>query len=143
MSVEMCIVIIGIILILLDIFFITDLPTVIAILLFSYAFYLKLNFEPLINITITLVFFLLFFILYTSFWRKLKEFIVDKWFAKDVYKAGVDNLPGHEGTVKVIDGTKVAIIDGDVYAFFQDYNLPEATKFTVKEVKDGKIIINQ
>lgn len=143
MSIGMSAVIIGIILILLDIFFFTDLPTVFAILLFSFAFYNTLNYEPLINITLTLVFFLFFFILYVSFWRKAKEYIVDKWFAKDVYKAGVYNLPGREGSVKIIEGKKVAIIDGDVYAFFKEYNISESEKFIVKEVKDGKIVIDK
>ena len=143
MSIGMTAVIIGIILILLDIFFFTDLPTVFAILLFSFAFYNTLNYEPLINITLTLVFFLVFFIVYVSFWKKAKVYIVDKWFAKDVYKAGVYNLPGHEGIVKIIDGKKVAIIDGDVYAFYEDYNISESEKFIVKEVKDGKILINK
>ena len=116
---------------------------VIAIVLFSIALYINLNYEPLINITITLVFFFIFFVLYVSFWKKAKEFIIDKWLAKDVYKAGVYNLPGHEGSVKIIDGKKVAIIDGDVYAFFEDYNISESEKFIVKEVKDGKIVINK
>ena len=136
-------VIIGIILILIDIFFLSDLPTVFAIILFSYAFYTTLNYEQLINILLSLVFFLVFFILYVSFWRKTKEYIIDKWLAKDVYKAGVYNFPGHEGTVKIIEGKKVAMIDGDVYAFYEDYNIAESQKFIVKEVKDGKIVIEQ
>ncbi len=142
MSIGMTTVIIGIILILLDIFFLTDLPTVIAIFLFSFAFYNSLNFDPLMKLTFAIVFFLFFFILYVSFWKKIKEYVIDKWFAKDVYKAGVFNLPGREGTVKIIEGRKVAIIDGDVYAFYEDYNISESDKFTVKEIKDGKIVIN-
>ncbi len=35
----------------------------------------------------------------------------------------------------------MAIIDGDVYALYEDYNISEGEKFTVKEVKDGKIVI--
>ena len=141
MSIGMCLIFIGIILILLDIFFLTDLPTVVAIVLFSIALYINLNYEPLINITITLVFFFIFFIIYVSVWKKLKLYIIDKWLSKDVYKAGVYNLPGHQGTIKLIEDKKVAIIDGDVYALYEDYNISEGEKFTVKEVKDGKIVI--
>ena len=137
----MSIVFIGIILILLDIFFLTDLPTVIAIILFSLAFYINLNYEPLINITLTIIFFFFVFFIYISFWKKLKLYIIDKWLAKDVYKAGVYNLPGRQGTIKLIEDKKVAIIDGDVYNLSEDYNISEGEKFTVKEVKDGKIVI--
>ncbi len=141
MSIGMSIVFIGIILILLDIFFLTDLPTVIAIILFSLAFYINLNYEPLINITLTIIFFFFVFFIYISFWKKLKLYIIDKWLAKDVYKAGVYNLPGRQGTIKLIEDKKVAIIDGDVYNLSEDYNISEGEKFTVKEVKDGKIVI--
>ena len=141
MSIGMSLVFIGIILILVDIFFLTDLPTVLAIVLFSFAFYNTLNYEPLINITLTLIFFFILFIIYVSVWKKLKLYIIDKWLAKDVYKAGVYNLPGHQGTIKLIEDKKVAIIDGDVYALYEDYNIPEGEKFTVKEVIDGKIVI--
>ncbi len=143
MSIGMSLVFIGIILILVDIFFLTDLPTVLAIILFSLAFYNTLNYEPLINITLTLIFFFIFFIVYVSVWKKLKLYIIDKWLAKDVYKAGVYNLPGHQGTIKLIEDKKVAIIDGDVYALYEDYNISEGEKFTVKEVKDGKIVIDK
>ena len=143
MSIGMSLVFIGIIRILVDIFWRTDLPTVLAIVLFSLAFYNTLNYEPLINIILTLIFFFIFFIVYVSVWKKLKLYIIDKWLAKDVYKAGVYNLPGHQGTIKLIEDKKVAIIDGDVYALYEDYNIPEGEKFTVKEVIDGKIVIDK
>ena len=52
MSIGMSLVFIGIILILLDIFFLTDLPTVIAIILFSLAFYNTLNYLALFMIVL-------------------------------------------------------------------------------------------
>ena len=75
-------------------------------------------------------------------WKKVKELVIDKWFAKDKYKAGVYGFAGKHGTVKYVEGKKFALIDGDLYAFFEEYNLSVDSQFIVQEVRDGKIVIS-
>ena len=143
MSVEMYAILIGIILILIDIFFASDIPTFIAILLFSFSFYRCLHFKLVVNIILVILFFFAVLIVYVTCWKKVKELVVDKWYAKDKYKAGVYGFVGKHGIVKCIEGKKYALIDGDLYAFFEEYNLNADTQFIVQEVRDGMIIIKE
>ncbi len=82
-------------------------------------------------------------IVYVSVWRKVTSIVIDKWFAKDKYKAGTSGFSGKQGIVKIVDGVKYAQINGDLYALFEDYPLNDGDPFTVKELKDGKITIKQ
>jgi hypothetical protein len=45
--------------------------------------------------------------------------------------------------VKTVDGSKFAMINGDLYAFYQECSLSDGDVFIVKELKDGKIVIEQ
>ena len=142
MSLEVYAILFGIILILIDIFFASDLPTFAAILLFCFAFFRILPVSSLlIRIILTILFFFVLLIVYITLWKKAEAVIVDKWFAKDKYLAGAEGFPGKQGTVKTVDGEKYACIDGDLYAFYEDYGLADQTEFTVKEVRDSKIVI--
>lgn len=141
MPIDQILILIGIILILIDIFFASDLPTFVALLLFCFAFYRQLHFRPLVNIILSILFFFALLIVYVAAWRRIKGIIIDRWFAKDKYKAGVYGFPGQKGCVKIVDGSKYAMINGDLYAFYQEYPLSDGDVFIVKELKDGKIVI--
>lgn len=141
MSLEVYAILIGIILLLVDIFFASDIPTFAAILLFCFVFFRILPFGLLVNIILTILFFFVLLIVYVTLWKKVESVIVDKWFAKDRFRAGVEGFPGKKGFVKTIDGEKYACIDGDLYAFYENYPLADQEEFTVKEVYDGKIVI--
>ena len=142
MSLEVYAILFGIILILIDIFFASDLPTFAAILLFCFAFYRILPVSSLlVKIILTILFFFVLLIVYITLWKKAEAVIVDKWFAKDKYLVGAYGFPGKKGTVKIVDGEKYACIDGDLYAFYEDYGLADQAEFTVKEVRDSKIVI--
>lgn len=143
MSVELYAVLIGIILLLIDIFFASDIPSFIGILLFCFAFYKLLPFHFLVNIIITILFFFAILVIYITLWKKAKSLLVDKFFAKDKYKAGVEGLAGIKGVVRIVKGEKFAEINGDLYSFYEDYPVLEKDVFVVKEVKEGKIVIEQ
>ena len=143
MSLNTFLILIGVILILVDIFFASDLPTFIALLLFTYVFFRILPFHLLYRIILTILFFAILLIVYIAAWRKVVSIVVDKWFAKDKYRAGASGFPGKTGIIKVVDDKKYAQIDGNLYALFEDYPLNNGDGFLVKELKDGKIIIEQ
>ncbi len=131
----------GALLMLIDIFFHTDIPTYLAYLLFSYAFFSQLQFNILVNIIVTILFFFLLLLFHNFIWNNTVQWILDKFFSKDRYLAGVDGLAGSKGTVKVIRGKKLANIHNDLYKFLEENSLEEGDSFTVKEVIDGEIVI--
>lgn len=131
---------IGIILILIDIFFTSDITTFIAMILFSVVFFRCLPFGVLTNSIFTIIFFFMLLILYITVWKKVQNIVINKHFAKDKYKAGVYGLESKSGVAKDINGQLLAEINGDIYAFYEIYPLKNNDKFIVKEVKDGKIV---
>lgn len=142
MSFEVYLILFGVVLMLIDFFFASDFPTFVAILIFCYVFFRILPIDSLlIRIILTILFFFILLVTYITLWKKAESIIVDKWFAKDKYLAGADGFPGKKGTVKTVEGEKYACIDGDLYAFFEDYGLEDQAEFIVKEVRDSRIVV--
>ncbi|MGD8113318.1 MAG: hypothetical protein ACQEWA_00285 [Sphaerochaetaceae bacterium] len=131
----------GILLMLIDIFFRTDVPTYIAYLLFSYALFRVIKLNLLVSLIVTILFFFLLLLFHNFIWNATIQRLTDRFFAKDKYIAGVEGLAGEKGVAKMIDGTFYASIHGDLYLFADDVDISEGESFTVKEVVDGKIII--
>ena len=90
MSFEVYLILFGIVLMLLDFFFASDLPTFVAILIFCYVFYRILPIDSLlIRIILTILFFFVLLVTYITLWKKAESIIVDKWFAKDKASAHI------------------------------------------------------
>lgn len=142
MSLELYAILIGVILILIDIFISSDWPTFIAILLFCFAFFQVLQIQLIYKIIFTILFFFAILTIYITVWQKIKDYLIDKWFAKDKYNAGVYGFAGKKGTVKIVNGVKYAFVNGDLYPFYQECPLEDQAVFVIKEVKDGKICID-
>jgi hypothetical protein len=66
MPIDRILILIGIVLILIDIFFASDLPTFAALLLFCFVFYRQLHFRPLVNIILSILFFFALLIVYVA-----------------------------------------------------------------------------
>ena len=130
----------AIFLIVIDIFTVTDMPTFIAYLLITFVVYRHLPGPVLLRLTLSvLVFFALIF-LYYFVWGKFKQYIVDKFFAKDVIKSGVEALIGEAGVIRVIDGIQSAQIHGDIYPLADTVPYPDGKSFVVKGVENGMIV---
>ncbi len=142
MSLELYAILIGVILILIDIFISSDWPTFIAILLFCFAFFQVLQIQLIYRIIFTILFFFAILTVYITVWQKIKDYLIDKWFAKDKYNVGVYGFAGKKGTVKIVNGVKYALVNGDLYPFYQECPLEDQAVFVIREVKDGKICID-
>ena len=141
MSISMYLILFGIILMLVDIFFHTDIPTFIAYLIFSIVFFINIPLHVLVRIILTIIFFFALLLFHYFLWKKTIQVVIDKFFAKDMYKAGFAGLVGKKGEVKVVEGKKLACIQGDLYKFRDEVPLEEGEGFIVKETDDGYIII--
>src|SRR5690554_4636258 len=101
-------ILIGILLIIIDLFFQSDLPTYIALVLFSTAFFmLVVNFNIILRLIFSVLFFLVLIVIHHYVWKTTVLLLVDKLFAKDRYKAGIEGLVGNTGIVRIIDGKKL------------------------------------
>lgn len=141
MSISMYLILFGIILMLVDIFFQTDIPTFIAYLIFSLVFFINIPLHLLVRIILTIIFFFVLLLFHYFLWKKTIQLLIDTFFAKDIYKAGFDGLIGKKGIVRIIEGKKLAYIQGDLYKFRDEISLKEGEGFIVKNTDDGYVII--
>ena len=141
MSFSFYLVLIGIILMLIDIFFHSDIPTFIAYIIFSIVFLLNIHLHILWRIILTIIFFFVLLLFHHFLWEKTVQLVVDKYFAKDKYHAGFSGLVGKKGKVRIIENKKLAYIEGDLYKFRDEVNLEEGEDFIVKGIEDGFITI--
>ena len=124
----------------IDIFFASDLPTFISYLLFTIVIFRHLPGHIIIRLTLSVIVFFGFVFIYFYFWSRLKTYILDKLFSRDVIKTGMDSLIGETGTVRVVDGIQAAKIRGDIYSFVEAVPHGDGTPFTVKAVEGGMIV---
>lgn len=142
MSLNVYLLLFGLLLILIDFFFRSDLPTYFAFLIFTtIIFRLIGSYNILLRIIISILFLLLLVIIHHYLWKNTILLVIDKFFSKDKYKAGVEGLVGRVGVVRIIDNKKLASINGDLYVFLNTVDLEDGETFKVKDVSDGKIII--
>ena len=141
MSISLYLVLFGIIMMLVDIFFKTDIPTFIAYILFSVVFFINIPLHILLRVILTLIFFFILILFHYFLWNKTIQFLVNRFFAKDIFIAGVDGLIGSKGKVRVIENKKLASINGDLYKFYENIPLEDGDDFIVVTIKDGCIII--
>ncbi|MBN2861431.1 MAG: hypothetical protein JXK93_14280 [Sphaerochaetaceae bacterium] len=141
MSMTQYLLLFGILLMLIDIFFASDIPTYISYVLFTCAFSSILDLNVLVTIIFSIVFFFLLMIFHILIWRRTVSVLVNRVCAKDVYTPGIEGLVGSKGIVKTVSGKTLASIHGDLYQFVDDTGLVEGSTFTVKAVLDGKISV--
>ncbi len=141
MSVNEYIILFGIILILIDIFFTTDIPTYISYILFTVVFYRELEIHFMYRIILSIIFFFALIIFHYVVWSKTIQLIIDKFISKDNHQVGIDGLKGKNGKVKIIENNKMAYVNGDLYEFSCDNQLEDGEVFRIKEVQNGKIVI--
>lgn len=132
---------IGLFLILIDIFFSSDYPTFLSFILFTVVICRQLSgWHIMLRLSAGIVIFFLFVFLYYFVWMKFKKHFVDTWFAKDIMRNGIDALVGEMGTVRIIDGVYAAKIHGDLYPFHEPVQQQDGTPFIVKDIKGGTIV---
>lgn len=132
---------IGLFLILADIFFSSDYPTFLSFILFTIVICRQLSgWHIMLRMSAGIIIFFIFVFLYYFVWMKFKKNFVDTWFAKDIMTSGIDALVGEKGTVRIIDGVQAAKIHGDLYPFHEAIQQEDGTPFIVKEIRGGMIV---
>lgn len=130
----------AIFLMVIDIFFSSDLPTFVSYLLFTIVIFRHLPGHIILRLTLSVFVFFGFVFIYFYFWSRLKTYILDKLFSRDVIQTGMDSLIGETGTVRVVDGIQAAKIRGDIYSFVEEVPYGDGTPFTVKSIEGGMIV---
>ena len=134
---------IALILILIDIFFLSDIPTMVAYGVLAYAFGRELPFDILYQIVGGLLIFFLLIACHYLFFKNLLQNIANKYIAPDKYKQHTEAIIGKEGTIEIIEGTPAVRVEGNLWDFvsINHNSVSETQKVKILDFKDGKLII--
>jgi len=136
MSFNEMLIISALILILIDIFFASDIPTHIAYLILTFTIAKEIELALLYQILLGVLIWFGLVIFHYTIWRKVLEKINDKFISPSHHKGGLDGLIGKNGVIKEIDGKKFVSVNEELYSFKPQDASEEFTKGQIVEVKN-------
>jgi len=136
MSVNEVLIVSAFILILIDIFFASDIPTHLAYLILTFTIAKEIEAALLYQILLGVLIWFGLVIFHYTVWRKVLERINDRFISPNHHKGGLDALIGKTGTIKEIDGKKFVSVNEELYRFKPQNNAEEFANGQTVEIKD-------
>lgn len=109
--------VVALILMIADIFFQSDLATIVGYTLVSVAVVCWLPLHPLFGILVGLLVWGGLVYLHYALWRDCVTYFVNRMIAPTRYRSGARGLVGCTGTIKDIDGNRMVSVRGDLWSF--------------------------
>ncbi len=133
----------AIILILIDIFFVSDFPTHLAYILLTYLFAKEINLPILYQIMFGIGIWVALVTFHYTLWRKVIEKINDKFIAPGKHFGGMEGFIGKEGVIKEVEGKKFIVINDELHQFESDTKeeIIVGNKYRIINAKSNKLII--
>ena len=141
MSLNEILIVSAIILILVDIFFASDIPTHLAYLILTFTFTKEIDMPFLYQILFGILIWVSLVVFHYKIWRKIIEKINDKLIAPSVHKGGLDGFIDKEGVIKNIEGNNYFFINDEIHQFETDKEVTVGEKYKVLNIKSNKLII--
>lgn len=141
MTINEVLIVSAIILVLVDIFFNSDIPTHIAYIILTFTFAKEIDMPILYQILFGILIWVLLVVFHYLVWRKVIEKINDKFIAPSKHKGGLEGFIGQEGIIKNIEGEFFLCINDEIHQFETDKIIANGNKYIVLNVKSNKLII--
>jgi len=141
MSINEILILTAIILILIDIFFVSDLPTLIAYIIITFTIAKEINLPILYQIAFGLLILFGLVVFHYKIWRTVLSEINDRFIAPTKHEGGLEGLIGKQGVIKEIEGKKFILINDEVHLFETKKDLKVGDSYTIIDVKSNKLII--
>jgi hypothetical protein len=117
MSITEILIVVSVFLILVDIFFASDIPTHIAYVLTTINIAKEIDMSFLYQATFAILIWFGLVAFHYFIWRNVLEKINDKFISPRKHIGGIDGLVGKIGTIKSIDGELFISVDEELYRF--------------------------
>jgi membrane protein implicated in regulation of membrane protease activity len=130
------------ILILVDVFFLADLPTFGAYILITTAISKNFDIHVLYKILFGIIIFFTLIIFHYLIWRKLIEKINDEFIVTQKHKGGHEGLVGQNARIQEINGRLVAVVGDEVYQFKSIDPVMAGDIKIIKKVDSSTLIID-
>ena len=141
MSINETLIVISLILILIDIFFISDYSTHVAYLLITFTISKEISKSILYQILFGIIIWFCLVVFHYLLWRKVLEHINDKVIAPTKHVGGFESFIGKEGIIKKVEGKRVIQVDDEIHLFETSKNVKEGEIYKVTSIKSNKLII--
>jgi membrane protein implicated in regulation of membrane protease activity len=141
MSINETLIVISLILILIDIFFISDYSTHVAYLLITFTISKEISKSILYQILFGIIIWFCLVVFHYLLWRKVLEHINDKVIAPTKHVGGFESFIGKEGIIKKVEGKRFIQVDDEIHLFETSKNVKEGEIYKVTSIKSNKLII--
>ena len=126
----------AIILIIIDIFFASDIPTHIAYIILTFTIAKEIELALLYQILFGVLIWFGLVTFHYTIWRKVLEKINDRFISPSHHKGGLDGLIGKNGVIKEIGGKKFVSVNEELYRFKPQDDSSEFTTGQIVEIKN-------
>ena len=137
LSLNQTILLVSAILVLVDFFIPSDVPTHIAYILLCVLVGINIPAHILIKILCAVLAWFAFVTFHYCFWRATVQKFVNNIIAPDRFQSGAEGLIGSSGIIREIDENKMVKVKGDLWPCHGAENLSEGTLVTVVSAKNG------
>ena len=128
------------ILVILDLFILSDVPTQVAYVLLSWAICVQFDQPVLVQVLIGVVAWIGLVLFHYMVWRGLLERVAKK-VAPARYTSGPDRLKGKRGLIKFIEGQSLISVEGELHKFESGVPVRGGETVTVIAQRDGYLIV--
>lgn len=134
-------IIVAIILIVIDIFFASDIPTHIAYIIFTYLLAKEIELSILYQILFGVLIWFALVVIHYLIWKNIIEKINDRLIAPNKHKDGLDIFIGEKGLIKEIDGELFICIKDEILPFETNKQVKVGEKHEIIKTKSNTLII--
>ena len=143
MTINEILIVTAILLIVVDIFFASDVPTHIAYILLTFTFAKEINMPILYQILFGVLIWFALVVFHYTILRKVIEKINDKYISPRKHTGGIEGLVGKDGVIKEVEGKKFISINEELYQFENESSkeIVEGEKYNILGTKSNKLLI--
>jgi membrane protein implicated in regulation of membrane protease activity len=127
------------ILVVVDFFIPTDVPTHIAYVLVCALVAINVDAHILVKILCALLAWFAIVAFHYSFWRATVQKVVNSIIAPDRFRSGAEGVVGSQGTVRIVDGNTMVRVKGDLWPCRGADALADGTSVKVVSQTDGEL----
>lgn len=146
MGITEALVVISVILVVVDMFFTTDIPTYVAFCILSYVLAREIPLPILYQVLAGILIWWALFAVNLFLRNKFIHKFVDKFLAPDKYKAGVNDFLGRRVKVKIVEGQSFVCVNGDLWSLdeeLSDSNLQEGEEVMIADIRSTQIVVRR
>jgi membrane protein implicated in regulation of membrane protease activity len=143
LSLTPTILLIAAILIVVDFFIPSDIPTHISYVLICLLVLINVQAHFLIKIIFSLLTWFSLVAFHYYVWRAIVQKFVNNIIAPDRYRSSIDGIVGSHGKIREIDGNKMVAVKGDLWPCREAHTLEDGDSIIVISQNDGELEIKK